>query len=644
MTVKVHGAAKIVNATPEVKAEVTMWKWKVQLMTRFPSVRWARLCSTRAAPWNWCLVEFEKPHADLKQLLSATLITTPSTAASSSQPMTEQDAGHSQEDDAATGGTRRLRPIPSCSLPPTPEPDVPTDRQQVFVDALLKWPDDAKKKLSERDRAVKTALPPTAFGMQDEETDFDYVAEAVRSMQESPTISTCFSGIGAPETGADLVSSTFNAGKVACLSAIEWLPESQKELIVKPNGPECIFGNITQFFKNSIQGFVQSMEKKPSIALMDIMKPVIMSENSVQPYGWCLKHHRMCKLQVAARHFAGTACTDHSDMGDRQGLEGKTTLFFLCWIALRLMLQEAVIVQENVCNFQVTYLTMFLDKYYYVDSVKECSTNFGWPGVRLRQWVVMRHRTKTLAFRSPLNVFTQLFHRKEIREEEGVEWETFFCADEEKVKAELAWAAGRPGSRSHKRESPDGTGLAITDSNAFEWALTETEYTWLQTYKINYPGRCYSLNQNPIGFATKSPSQKVLHTVIKNCHLIWGDSVHERLQKLGTQTIWKCDRWLIPEELLFSQGFPVFPWMRNSEHASWTINRNEFGLTERSRHAVAGQAGNTMNLNVVGIIFLFTHLAIEFPCIKHSKRVRDLSMVFDANMKYLKKTTGAEQA
>ena len=96
MTVKVHGAAKIINATPEVKAEVTVWKWNVQFMTKTPSVRWARLCSTRAAPWNWCLVEFEAAHADLKQLLSAGVTATPSTATSSSQPMAPQYAGHSQ--------------------------------------------------------------------------------------------------------------------------------------------------------------------------------------------------------------------------------------------------------------------------------------------------------------------------------------------------------------------------------------------------------------------------------------------------------------------------------------------------------------------------------------------------------------------
>lgn len=38
--------------------------------------------------------------------------------------------------------------------------------------------------------------------------------------------------------------------------------------------------------------------------------------------------------------------------------------------------------------------------------------------------------------------------------------------------------------------------------------------------------------------------------------------------------------------------------------------RNDHALPPRRRHVVAGQAGNSMNVNVMGVVMLFTYLGV----------------------------------
>ena len=160
--------------------------------------------------------------------------------------------------------------------------------------------------------------------------------------------------------------------------------------------------------------------------------------------------------------------------------------------------------------------------------------------------------------------------------------------------AELQWAMSRPSSMSHGQEDVD-----VHDPHVFKRALTQTELDHLEAYQASNPGHVYQLNQNPTsGFgATSTPW--ALATLIRNCGLLYFDD---------------ANRWLLPTELLATQGFPVIPGMfnlRDPEHARELCSFNIARADRKGRH-VGAQAGNSMHT------FPMTVLQIHsLVCLKH---------------------------
>ena len=216
--------------------------------------------------------------------------------------------------------------------------------------------------------------------------------------------------------------------------------------------------------------------------------------------------------------------------------DGKTYLFFLCWCSMRLRLQESMVLQENVSSFPTRLLQQLLGGMYFV---QECILNpahFGFPVVRERKWVLLRHRYKTGAFSSPMNLFTYMFtqdrHPKHEHTHTGIPaWDVYFAGKPEDMYQELLWACSRPES---KAKTTDGCSkfqsLAEfvqayhTDfesvKDEFFRSLTETETRFLVEYRSLAPGMAYSLNQNPDSFANKSTPEH-LQTLIRNGGILW---------------------------------------------------------------------------------------------------------------------------
>ena len=198
--------------------------------------------------------------------------------------------------------------------------------------------------------------------------------------------------------------------------------------------------------------------------IVNVIGPAVEANKSVVTSAWCLRHKRRCSLSTAKVHIAGTPCTDFSKQGKEMKLAGVTMLYLLAWIALRLALQEPVIVQENVTEFPTAILTEYLGRYYFIDTCTEDSMSFGWPSRRNRRWIIMRHRAKTTNAISPLSRFTQRFYRVC-----KTTWVSFFVAEKSEQEEEQAWAAGRPKSIASCR----GLKLSIDTPGAFELSLTE---------------------------------------------------------------------------------------------------------------------------------------------------------------------------
>lgn len=405
------------------------------------------------------------------------------------------------------------------------------------------------------------------------------------------TMSTAFSGIDAPGSAAHRLASKLQAriagnGQVCrppkILSACEWYPESQYELLVHPahDKETCLFMNISAFYVPELREFTAKVEKEPQLAL-PLLAPAIKAKRAVRCRGYCMKHKKTCILQSADLHIAGTVCTDWSAFGTRGNTDGKTILHQLAFMALRLLLEEPIVVQENVVQFAPGLLKDFLFSMYFLDVADEDSWNFGVPSHRNRRWIVMRHRCKTLQAISPLSDFMKRFYRIC-----NITWKAFLVADAAELTEELQWAMGRT---TVKKEE----GITIDTPNAFRMALNPTEAKYLSVYESQWPDRAYSLAQNPeSGFGMKSAADGGLHTLLKNVGIIFAG-----------------DRWLSPKETLVSQLFPVAPCVKD-EHATCSFNLPR-SHGSRSREVMKGQAGNSMNNAVAGLVYLYCAIEID---------------------------------
>ncbi|CAK0796341.1 unnamed protein product [Prorocentrum cordatum] len=234
------------------------------------------------------------------------------------------------------------------------------------------------------------------------------------------TSSSAFSGIGTPEAAATQLHRAVQARRPdrlvrrpKMLYAIEWGADCQVELdliLQDTRSDGCLFGDIAQFFVPNLQDTVAALRLCPDRACQ-VLGPSIKGGHSVTRRGHCLRHGRHCNLQLARRHMAGTSCKGSSAQGRREQEGHKSIVDTLAWIALRRLIQEPEVGQENVEHFPTELLSEYLGDLYFIDWVILDPRMHGWPCARARKWTMMRHRQKTLAMIHPLSQFLRRFHR-----------------------------------------------------------------------------------------------------------------------------------------------------------------------------------------------------------------------------------------
>lgn len=247
---------------------------------------------------------------------------------------------------------------------------------------------------------------------------------------------------------------------------------------------------------------------------------------------------RLQQAESSDVHVAGTPCVDFSLRGNQMQESGPAFLVFLCWCAQRREQQESVIIQENVTAFPVELLMSLLGDIYEIQSACINPATLGFPSQRTRQWVVMRHRTKTCGVSLSLDVFSKLFQApllfgafNELRNTMPG-WSVYFQNTVESafyMYQELRWACSR-------RESSFDENTAVPTLEQFNdavlkndhetisaWfynALTPAEQEQIVEYRAILPNMAYSLNQKA-DFSATASTWDTLHTVIKNAGIIW---------------------------------------------------------------------------------------------------------------------------
>ena len=185
---------------------------------------------------------------------------------------------------------------------------------------------------------------------------------------------TVFSGIGSTFTAENLFHCAILRRRPHCgvrrinhAYAIEKWPESQNELRVLPHGPKILYGDINQFWVPPLQRFIKNMMGKPSRAVFDIMKPIVLDGKSVTRWGFDLISQKQVALPCVDQLEGGTECIDFSVRGSNAGQDGRSCLPWLCFIALRILIQEPHFITENVKQSIVAVYKDFLFHLYHID-------------------------------------------------------------------------------------------------------------------------------------------------------------------------------------------------------------------------------------------------------------------------------------
>ncbi len=136
---------------------------------------------------------------------------------------------------------------------------------------------------------------------------------------------------------------------------------------------------------------------------------------------------------------------------------------------------------------------------------------------------MLRHKVKCLPSLYPVSEVTRAFERTRL-----MSWrDVFYVTDDKELRAELEWGLMRKlererpwkltdaesanmsaaeikkavGSRRERMIAEAFHDFDFYQPDAFERTLSDCEFRFLSGYRARYPGKAWSLNQNPESFA-----------------------------------------------------------------------------------------------------------------------------------------------
>jgi hypothetical protein len=197
----------------------------------------------------------------------------------------------------------------------------------------------------------------------------------------------------------------------------------------------------------------------------------------------------------------------------------------------------------------------------------------------------------------------------------------FLVAEPDELREELAWAASRKGSKSFGKD----VGTILQEPLPFAAVLTDREDARRLLYQREHPGCVYMLTQEIQSGYGVHGSETVLHTIVATPSLHWVDA---------------ASRWYTPTELLASMGFPCTPAMLRSLSLNFgkdparlstfcSYNHDLKGGIIRKRADLLHQAGNSMNISVAGMMWVFLLMGVPHQSpTEHDKHLDELILRF----------------
>ena len=333
--------------------------------------------------------------------------------------------------------------------------------------------------------------------------------------------------------------------------------------------------------------------------------------------GYCRRHGKRCCLPKVKRIWTTPSCVGQSSQGAGLRSDDPSVVYLVAWAAITRVLKVPCFGFENPKGARYLLDSLMADMYH-IESAPMDPPEFGWCASRPRELHIASLHGCIEAPSETFETFVSRFHRPLTCSWQALFWKDSFDDDDETAgviprekQSELEWAKARPTCGAHAAYH-DGT---IDSDGPFFESLNKMEHVFLKNYRGESPGiHCYSLAQNPLEHPQMSWGH-ILQAVIRNCHLMWADrksltawDAHCAARGCGPAPP-RESRWMMPTELLTSQGFRLHPDFMRVQFPSLAfpvVFETPFMHTNPKRNSAAlkHQSGNTVNTNVMGIAWL----------------------------------------
>ena len=193
---------------------------------------------------------------------------------------------------------------------------------------------------------------------------------------------------------------------------------------MSPVPPECLFGDILEFYVDGIRKHVrhqlkmikdlgrESARRKGIYLNLRDMIPAFRTGHLTRRNAFCYVHQRSCCLTPSKVMQSGTPCVGHSSIGLREEEDDVSTVAFMAWVSIVNDLEYPIVVHENVEQFPAELLDELLGCKYHITTAVLDATSYGYPIRRRRRYTVMVHRRKAHKPTATLAAFANLFTRQ----------------------------------------------------------------------------------------------------------------------------------------------------------------------------------------------------------------------------------------
>ena len=327
--------------------------------------------------------------------------------------------------------------------------------------------------------------------------------------------------------------------------------------------------------------------------------------------GWCYRCQKYCSFHASDIDTSGSPCQDWSSAGLGLGVEGKRIHICLAWARFHLLWETAIVIHENVTNFDIQLLHHFMGHMYHIFAVVCGPDDVGFPFCRRRRlYVALVHKVKMRVLHNPEHVFWRVCEhlRCQARVEDllladGQEVQTevrLLCGDRRIAVPTVAPAMARAVAAESvapamaRVVAAESVAPAMARAVEPSIALTSLERVrrdcydvlWRERFRSDPRWHCglvYNLGDNPDG-----------GWITWSAPTLLGDFCVPTLRR-GWTVLWlpALNRWMTVQERLVLMGIPAYPALARLYRFPTT-----FSLPW---HIAKQTIGNGMHLANVGV-------------------------------------------